>query len=116
MGFNSTVVVMNDALHEIAEDENFGAKLAAAVQKLSLGSRHIGEHGVDISSGGHCNAATAIESHHADNIAVVAVGGNCATVIGRSWGNHHKKEDKLFILKQLADQFGYTLRKKPTKN
>tara|TARA_R110002126_G_C10490983_1_gene504918 strand:+ start:151081 stop:151428 length:348 start_codon:yes stop_codon:yes gene_type:complete len=115
MGYNSTIIVMNDALHEIKEDKDFGAKLSAAVQKLSLGRGIIGDHGVDISSGGHCNAATAIESHHADGIAVVAVGGNCATVLGMSWGNHLGKENKLRVLKQLADEMGYGLRKKVTK-
>tara|TARA_S200002703_G_scaffold127052_1_gene113648 strand:- start:1672 stop:2019 length:348 start_codon:yes stop_codon:yes gene_type:complete len=115
MGFNSTIVVMNDALHEIANDKDFGANLAAAVQKLSLGPKHVGKHGVDIPAGNHCNAATAVESHHADGIVVVAVGGNCATVLGRSYGNHHNEEDKLDILKQLANELGYGLRKKVSR-
>ena len=112
---------MNDALNAIANDPEFGKNLAEAIQKLSLGQH---KHGVDVPAfsyvngerrGVHTNAATAIESHHADGIAVVAVGGNCATVIGRSYGNHHNEEDKLDILKQLADELGYGLRKKASR-
>ena len=113
MGFNSTVIVLNDALHLIREDKDFGRKLADAISHLSLGPDVVGRYGVDISSGGHCNAATAIESHHADMNAIVAVGGNCATQLGVTFGFHHKPESKLEILKQLADGLGYTLRKKP---
>ena len=117
MGFNSTIIVMNDALHDIAGDKDFGAKLAAAVQKLSLGSKHNGPHGVDIRAGCYGNAATAIESHHADYTTIVAVGGNCATKLGTVYGTtHHKEEDKLTILKQLADELGFGLRKKASKS
>lgn len=108
MGYNSTVIVMNDALHAIREDPEFGRKLAQAILTLN---RHEGR-GVDISAGMHCNAAIAIETHHADSNTIIAVGGNCATVLGATYGTHHEKEDQLEILKQLADKLGYSLRKK----
>jgi len=36
MGWNSTVVVMNDALGYIEEDPEFGTKLARAISKLMV--------------------------------------------------------------------------------
>lgn len=75
MGFNTTVLVLNDALHHIENDPEFGRKLVQAIQAVSRGSQ------VDISSNGHCNAATVIESHHADYDVLVKIGGNRAVVI-----------------------------------
>lgn len=78
MGYNTTVVVMNDALGEIAEDREFGARLARAIREVQRGKpvdvpAH-GKHGV------HCNAATVIETHHADYDVLVRVGGNVGRV------------------------------------
>jgi len=107
MGYNTTVIVLNDALHAIKDDPEFGKKLAAAVS-------HVGCYGQqkDVSALGHVNAATVVETHHADGNAIVAVGGNCATRIGFSFGTHHNHDDTLKIVKELANQLGYSLRKK----
>ena len=115
MGYNSTLIVMNDALHEIANDPEFGHKLVRAIQSLSIADAYTSRMGANISAGMHCNAATAIESHHADGNAIIAVGGNCATVLGMTFGTHHEEEDKLIILKQLAHHLGYSLRKSPAR-
>lgn len=112
MGYNSTIIVMNDALYEIANDPKFGTRLTRAIQSLSVVKNG---QGVNISAGMHCNAATAIESHHADGNAIIAVGGNCATVLGMTFGTHHEEEDRLIILKQLAQSLGYSLRKLPAR-
>lgn len=119
MGFNTTVVVMNDSLHAIACDPEFGKNLVHAItgaingQKVDVPARRYNEEGKVVSVS--CNAATVIESHHADGNAIVAVGGNYASVLGYSYGTHHEKEDKLRILKQLASEMGYSLRAKPKK-
>ena len=117
MGYNTTVIVLNDALNDIRGDPEFGAKLVAAIMATPLRSHRLidasaGRHLADVSAGCHMNAASVIESHHADGIAIVAVGGNHATVIGHSRGTHHTEEDRLNIVTELADQLGYTLRKK----
>lgn len=121
MGYNTTVIVLNDALDHIANDPEFGKTLARAISQL--GSGRPGIRGIDVPAcrydneghvcGMHINAATVIETHHADMNAIVAVGGNCATQIGMTWGTHHKEEDKKLILQQLADELGYSLRRKP---
>ncbi len=115
MGYNTTVVVMNDALDQIRFDKDFGRKLAEAIMGLSLGDDpKTGRpyRSQDVSALNHLNAATVIEQHHASGNAIVAVGGNHATVIGHSFGTHHNPEDRLKIVKELASQLGYSLRRK----
>ena len=116
MGYNTTVIVMNDALHYIEEDKDFGKNLSEAIRYLHSPRAENNRHLLDIPAGCHANAATAVETHHADVTSVVAVGGNCATVMGQSYGfRHHSDEDKIRILKDLAADLGYNLVKKPQK-
>jgi len=80
MGYNTTVVVLNDALDVIASDPGFGKRLAQAIMAVSRRSTP-----VDVAAHGdksiHCNAATVIESHHADYDVLVKVGGNRGKVV-----------------------------------
>jgi hypothetical protein len=76
MGYNTTVVILNDALDGIAKDPEFGKKLVAAI--LSVGCY---KKPIDVSAMGYCNAATVIESHHADQDVYVKVGGNYGEVV-----------------------------------
>lgn len=108
MGFNSTVLVRNDALGCIEKDPEFGKKIADAIHRLSHERK-----GIDIGSGFNVNAATVVETHHASGTALVAVGGNHATVV-TSVGDvpHHEEEGQIKILQALAEQLGYRLVKK----
>jgi hypothetical protein len=110
MGYNTTVVVMNDALQEIASDPEFGKKLAAAICKMS-----ITEKGkiVDVRAGYHMNAAHVVETHHADQTVVVTVGGNLGKLKAQSFGWDDSIELQAKLMKQWADQMGYKLIKKP---
>ena len=80
MGFNTTVVVLNDALEDIANDPNFGKNLASAIRKISCFGGT-----VDVPAyskyGIHSNSAIVIESHHADYDVLVRVGGNNGVVV-----------------------------------
>lgn len=82
MGYNTTVVVLNDALDAIESDPQFGARLAAAIRQLAVpGERafvHVQAHGARYV---HDNAAIVIETHHADQIATVEVGQNFGKVV-----------------------------------
>jgi hypothetical protein len=103
MGFNSTVVILNDALNAIREDKDFGHKVYDAVCAVQLGKT------VDISSGHHVNAATVVESHHADGYRLVLVGGNTAYVLGYAghWSKDPKKtEDLQTILNNVVEEYG----------
>jgi len=74
MGYNTTVVILNDALSDIASDPEFGRRLADAINGLRAGTpENVAAHG---KHGIHCNAAIVIESHHADYDVTVVVGGN----------------------------------------
>jgi hypothetical protein len=79
MGWNTTVVVINDALDMIRDDPEFGRRLYDAVLKVQRGKP------VDVAAhskrGIHCNAATVIETHHADHDVLVKVGGNYGEVV-----------------------------------
>lgn len=104
MGYNTTIIVLNDALHEIETDTDFGRKLAQAVRGLSVGKRGT------IGAGCHANAATAIETHHADGIHLIAIGGNTGQDLGYMGGYRCNEVD---LLKSLADKLGYRVSKKP---
>lgn len=112
MGYNSTIVVMNDALDQIAKDKEFGNKLQTAIATRDRGKSH-----ADISSGNYVNAATVIDCQHADVTQVLAVGWNHGRVIDRIIINYHDEqvtpEEK--ILRQLAEKLGYRVSKKPQK-
>lgn len=104
MGFNTTVVVLNDALHQIAGDPKFGKTLADAIDGLQINGRR-----PYVGAGFHANAATVIETHHADGLVAVAVGGNYGKDLGYVGGyrtDPDTKEGKIAILKNLASNFG----------
>lgn len=107
MGYNTSVLVLNDALHRIEDDVEFGKKISRAAQEVMIRSEPI-----EIRSGNHMNAATVIETHHADMTAVLAVGQNYGQVLTTSavWPRDH--DSKVAILKQLAHELGYNIRKK----
>ncbi len=78
MGWNTTVVVMNDALGEIGKDPEFGARLKQAIMRDEFPATVPARDG---EGSGHANAATVIETHHADYDVLVRVGGNRGEVV-----------------------------------
>jgi hypothetical protein len=83
VGYNTTVIVMNDFLDDIAKDPEFGKKLAEAIEQHDKYRGGSGQS--DVSAGGCVNAASVVETHHADFIVTVEVGGNTAKVIGQRY-------------------------------
>lgn len=120
LGLNTTVLVLNDALGTIADDPEFGKRLADAVMQTFGAVRGTPVYVLARSRGGgiHGNAATVIETHHADIKTVVVIGGNCGTVLGSVMGprNDGSQESAVAILKDLAEQHGYVLHKKPSSS
>lgn len=112
MGYNTTVLVLNDALDQIASDPHFGKKLVFAISKLGMGRGP-----VDVSAGNHANAATVVETHHADLSTLMLIGGNYGSKVGtaRGW-KHHDREDQLGMLQQVLDEMGYIVVPKSAKN
>ena len=110
MGFNTTVYIHNDEVHQIEKDPEFGKKIAYAVHS-------VGVDGPTRIEGYHSQV---IETHHADNHIVCVVGGNMAQEVGNGahWSeglDMRNDEDKVKLLKNLADRLGYSLRKKPSQ-
>lgn len=111
MGYNSTVIVLNDALDQIEKDPEFGKNLSRAIMSL-----HRKGGAVDVPAGNHCNAASVVESHHADHSALVLMGGNYGSVVGSTFGwSHHEKDKQLEMLKRILGDMGYRVVKKPTR-
>jgi hypothetical protein len=112
MGFNSTVVICNDAFSAIDDDPaGWWART-----KTAISHAHMGHKPVEYGFGHHANGFWAVSNHHADQVSLIAVGGNYPTVLFQEhWGNrgHHSDEDKLELLRRAAGQLGYTLTKKP---
>lgn len=111
MGFNSVVVVMNDALGMIEEDPTFGRNLAQEIMTYRRTGGDVPAYS-PTGMGVHCNAASVLSCQHADVPQVVVVKHNTGFVY--KYGEalpDHVLEDLKFVL----DQHGYSVRKKPTK-
>lgn len=114
MGWNTTVVVMNDSLDAIRQDSNFGERLYNACLKAIDGGEHDVCANPDGTQSYHVNAATVIETHHADGTALVAVGGNMGINLGVFYA-YGEEEKEVRLLKALADKLGYRISKKPAR-
>lgn len=112
MGYNSLVLFMNDAAHNITEDPEFPRKLQLAIYHGMDSERWKN----DIPIGNHGNAAALVWQAHADLTGIVAVGGNCASILAQTPKQaHHREEDQIQLAKVLADTLGYKLVKKSAK-
>lgn len=122
MGYNTTVLILNDALSWIEDDPGFAKRLCASIKQFNGSSRAPASVTVSARSkagGVHCTAATVIETHHAGIKAVISVGENCGIVLGSVMGprNDGTQDSRLAILKDLLEKCGYYIAKipKPTK-
>lgn len=114
MGYNTAVLVLNDALGCIEDDPDFGMNLARAIRYFNMKREPI-----DISSKNHVNAATVISCEHADADQVVVFGKNMGWPLSNtfynspSWPKPGQEEEwKLAVVRNLAGQLGYNLTKK----
>jgi len=108
MGWNTSVVLLNDALNEIEGDPEFGRKIKHAASSLFVRSGPI-----EVSAGRIPNAATVIASHQSDMTSLLAVGGNCASRLHMSLGwKPCNPEEQLRLLREWADAAGYRLVRK----
>jgi hypothetical protein len=110
MGFNSLIGVLNDRLSEIERDpEGFVREMIKGIHKLSISS----DGPIDF----HPGQSTVISCAHADQVTVVAHGGNHSTVLGRVYngGNHHTEEYQIDLLERIADDYGFRLVRKSKK-
>lgn len=102
MGYNTTILILNDAAHLIEEDKDFPKKLHQAILMAAGGPR--GKR-IDVSILNHVNACQIICQEHADVEMVVGVGGNTGFILGE--GGCYQSEHRL--LRTIARQHGFHL-------
>jgi hypothetical protein len=109
MGFNTSVLVLNDRLSEIERDpEEFVKELC----RMAGSGKARGPHPIDF----HGSQSGVIETHHADQTAVILVGGNTATVMGYHGGwKHNEPEGQVACLRTVLADLGYEVRSMPEK-
>lgn len=110
MGFNTGVLILNDAMHNMEQDpKGFVDNFMEAFHKFQRTHEP-----TDFALGNHVNGATVFHMAHADVTGVHAIGGNHTTKLYTAYngGRHHTDADKHALLKALADEMGYTIAKK----
>lgn len=96
MGFNTAVMILNDQLHLIEQNADFGKDLRHAI---AMAHRDGGDHG----------GFAVLPSQHADYDQVVVIGGN------RMRAMHAIPEvEREKLLRALAHQYGFRLSRIPT--
>jgi len=116
MGYNSVLFLCNDAVDQIDKDpagwwEKAWLQLVRSPYKTHEGLDQSGSFGF----GNHASGFQAVWNRHADEQALIAVGGNYATVLKGSrwsWSGHHTEEGQVELLKLAAKELGYELHKK----
>lgn len=99
MGWNTTVVIMNDALGAIGNDPDFGKNLANAVCKAVSKK----DCPVRVGALGHSTAALVIETHHADVEVLVRVGGNQGNVVNDTTPELPDDQDEVVGVMEVAE-------------
>lgn len=78
MGYNTTIVIYNDALHSIKDDKNFGSTLYDAIIENYRSKQK--ETFFTSFGNGSQTAGQVIEQHHADQNVLIEVGGNTGII------------------------------------
>ena len=107
MGYNATVVILNDRLHEIEKDLEFGQKLS---QLILMNDRKNYPHlkntipyhyGIDVAG-----------VNHADVTSVVVTGGNCGTeIFSEYYGDYdlNTQQGLTKLVQMMASKLGCKL-------
>ena len=105
MGFNTTVLILNDALGSLEKDPNFNKTLHNAIIRMG-GSN---DKPIDVPIGNHANGGLVIESHHADQCIPILVGGNYGWPINNCYVHWNASDPELKLLEALAKKRGFRL-------
>lgn len=117
MGFNTGLLLLNDALSFLDEPSVrtvfFSNLLASLNDAARFGSR------INIPIGSHANGATIFHMQHADVTSVYAIGGNTTLPLhdnflpelSKAW-SLEDRDHRLVILQTLAAEIGYEVKRK----
>ena len=107
MGFNTVVMVLNDAADGLKDNPEVGTDILDAMMESQRGEA------VTFPIKNYCNGGMILPSQHADTVQVVAVGGNYMTPIANLYGAWRDMGNPEQLLRRLADQLGYRIVRKP---
>lgn len=113
MGYQTGVMLLNDHLDGLKTDVGFGPRLYDAILESSRPEYR--EKGKSLPLGYCGNGAMVLSSQHADQVQMIAVGGNYMKRLGVLWGAWPNMQEPEKLLKELADQMGYRLVRKPQR-
>ena len=110
MGFNSVLFITNDNLDTIDKHpKEFAREIIRGVNMTCVDPTPL-----DLS--GRFSNFSIPYCRHADDIGLIAVGGNYAETVyqgHKGWSHdHHTKEGQVDLLKSFAESMGYSIRKK----
>ena len=113
MGFNTGILVMNDGIDRLDDIDTLADWWMRVKNAIASGKVVSGEPD-EISIGSHVNASRVFHMEHSGVTGIYAIGGNYTTRLGtRNYWSHHTNEDKEAIMRELANELGFTLIKKP---
>ncbi len=110
MGWNTSVMILNDAMGALETDLDFGKRLHGAILALSVSTKPI-----DVAIGNSVRGCLVVETHHADQCIPILVGGNYAWPIEKCFVRWSASDPEFQLLQSLADKHGYVLHKKRDK-
>lgn len=113
MGYNTAVLILNDAASGLRDDPNVGTKLYDAIGRATYPDGLTGEYASDFSIGNHANGGRVLASRHADDTQIVAIGQNSIRSVANLY--HLDMHNDIEVLEALAERLGYRVVKKPEK-
>lgn len=109
MGFYTTFTVLNDDLDHIANDPDFGSSVRIAALNVLTKPK-----GLELKSKGRV-VGRAVSSYHCDNSQLIYLEASNHDLLAIGNSLQDTDKDKIALLKRIASDLGYSLRKKKTK-
>lgn len=100
MGWNTSMVILNDHIGSIENDPDFGKRVASGVRRMG------GEPTTPIELP---HGTLLIESHHADHCVPILVGGNYGWLLEKCFVRWSAADPEQQLLEALAKKRGYAL-------
>jgi hypothetical protein len=107
MGHNTTIMIMNDAMHEIDKDPAGWWRKT----KNAMAECYCSANPVEYGHGSHVNGFSVVSNKHADFTSVVVVGRNSAEVVGTSLYSAGNDEGLVNVLNDILAAKGLRVAK-----
>ena len=114
MGYNTGVILLNDHIDAIWENpDKFAEDFKQGFYDASRNVTTLRQDTISFSLGACANGGSIFHLAHADAVGVYAIGGNHTSKMFSVYngGRHYRDEDRLRLLKGLAEEMGYRISK-----